>query len=101
MKKLLLGALLLASAVTTQAQNAQNMQLLSTWQTLPGRNYNDIWGYAANGREYAIVGSSWGTHFIDVTNPTTPVEVEAFAGSYQFPNGNISWRDYKTYGHYV
>ncbi|RYE05479.1 MAG: choice-of-anchor B family protein, partial [Sphingobacteriales bacterium] len=61
----------------------------------------DIWGYAANGREYAILGSTWGTHFVDVTDPTAPVEVGAYAGAYQFGNNSISWRDYKTYSHFV
>ena len=31
--------------------------------------YNEIWGVAINDREYAIIGSTYGTHFFDVTNP--------------------------------
>ena len=77
------------------------MQLLSNWTPNAQFGYNDIWGYAANGREYAIIGSTWGTHFVDVTNPANPVEVGAYAGAHQFNNNSISWRDYKNYGHYV
>ena len=54
--------------------------------------YNEIWGYASNGREYAIIGSTAGTHFIDVTDPTQPQELFLVPGA---DNGsNIIHRDY-------
>ena len=78
------------------------MQQLSNWKSDSAQVYNDIWGYAANGREYAIVGSNWGTHFVDITNPAVPTEIAAYAGAGQAVTGyNSSWRDFKTYGHYV
>src|SRR5688572_16361770 len=103
MKKLFILAALSFSGFITQAQNAaENMQLLGSWaSSQPGRDYNDVWGYAANGREYAIIGSNWGTHFVDITNPATPVEVASFPGTTQVPFGQTSWRDYKTYGNYA
>ncbi len=62
---------------------------------------NDLWGWTdpETGREYAIVGRSFGTSFIDVTNPGNPVylgNLPATEGSN--PNG---WRDVKTYQHYA
>ena len=57
--------------------------------------YNEVWGYtAANGDEYAIIGTDSGTVFYDVTTPTAPVFVK-------FINGpNSIWRDFATYGDY-
>ena len=93
--------LLLCFTSSTQAQG-DGMTLLSNWDidTLPasgaGYQYNDIWGYSANGREYAILGSYAGTWFFDVTDPENVVTVDYEAGGF---NASI-WRDYKTYEHY-
>ncbi len=73
--------------------------LLGTWSnsSLIGsaafdNTYNEIWGYASNGKEYAIIGSTAGTHFIDVTNPNQPTELFLIPGA---DNGaNIIHRDY-------
>ena len=42
-----------------------------------GGNGNDIWGWTdpENGREYALVGRTTGTAFVDITNPSQPVYV--------------------------
>jgi len=39
--------------------------------------YNEIWGLAQNGREYAVIGSTMGTHIFDITN-TQNVDTAAF-----------------------
>lgn len=62
---------------------------------------NDVWGWTdpETEKEYAIVGRSNGTSFVDVTNPTNPVfvaDLPATDGS----NPN-AWRDVKTYKHYA
>ncbi len=56
---------------------------------------SNIWGYAADGREYAIVGTQTGTAVVDVTDPTNPDEVGFIEG------GNTIWREIKTFGHYA
>ena len=86
---------------TAQAQVAWNMNLASNWDdpTLPvfsGLSYNDCWGWAGGGREYAIIGVLGGTFFIDVTVPTLPV----MANYQPAPFANAIWRDYKTYKNY-
>lgn len=68
---------------------------LSQWNSA-GTTYSDIWGYAANGREYAILGSATTIYFFDVTNPSSPVLVDQFG-----PFTATSWREFKTYGHYA
>lgn len=74
------------------------MALLGRWHAADStRTYSDIWGYAApDGREYAIIGSLQGTHFIDVTVPTAPRLVATVAG-----RASSSWRDFKTWGTYA
>lgn len=54
---------------------------------------NDCWGYTSNsGREYAIMGTSDGTAFVEVTDPGQAVLVA-------FRDGPDSlWRDMKVYG---
>ncbi len=81
---------------------AFNTEIRSNWDdaSLPmssGLVYNDIWGYADDqGREYAIIGSVNFTHFIDITDPDNPVEIDRIAGG-----NSCVWRDFKTYGHYA
>ena len=61
-----------------------------------GVYYNDIWGYASQGKEYAIVGAAEYTLFIEVTDPDNPVERARIASGQ-----NCTWRDYKTFGHFA
>lgn len=87
----------------SSAQVSWNMELLSSYDdnTIPdnGNNqwaYNEIWGFAKDGREYAIVGSASYIHFFDVTIPTIPFLLD------EFPGGDTTiWRDIKTYGNYA
>jgi len=73
--------------------------LLGTWsdESLIGSNfynniYNEVWGITFGGREYAIVGSTAGTHFIDVTDPSMAFEAHFVAGASQ--GGQIIHRDF-------
>ena len=102
---LLLFVLLSSLTLNTSAQQQFNLPLLSNWSdpSIPSAfygPYNDCWGYVdGNGREYAIIGSSIGTHFFDVTNPTSPVEI-SFQPT-KDPNTLSIHRDFKTYQHYA
>jgi choice-of-anchor B domain-containing protein len=56
---------------------------------------NDCWGYVApSGREYAIIGTSDGTAFFEISNPGNPVQVGYVSGP------NSLWRDMKVYQQY-
>ncbi len=104
MKKYLLATAFICSLAFNNAfaQTPQVLQLKSNWDdnSLPFYvfgQYNDCWGYAVNGREYAILGAIHGTFFFDVTNPVSPVVV-----SYQPGKDTLGiHRDYKTYSHYA
>jgi choice-of-anchor B domain-containing protein len=60
-----------------------------------GAMVNDVWGWTdpESGREYAVVGRSDGTSFVDVTDPTRPV----YLGQLPKTEGSRgqAWRDVK------
>ena len=61
----------------------------------------DVWGWTDpdTGREYALLGRSNGTAFIDVTDPENPV----YLGSLPLPDiaGDSQWRDIKVYSNHA
>lgn len=52
---------------------------------------SDVWGYAANGKEYALVGVHSGVSIVDVTNPATPTEL------FFVPTASSDWHDIATW----
>ncbi len=81
-------------------------KLLGTWSdsTLVGSDafdntYNEIWGIAQAGKEFAILGTTLGTHIIDVTDPTTPTELHIIEGGTTGPE--IIHRDYHDHKGYL
>ena len=94
-RRLALGILLvtLGAIFSPLYAQSENVTLLSQHR-VPGAN--DVWGYSApDGTELAIVGTTSGTVFVDVTDPDDPAEVA-------FIPGDVSgWRDMKTYDHYA
>lgn len=85
------GILLLFASFYLQAQS--NCTLVGHLPYPQG--LSNLWGYAANGREYAIVGTETGTAVVDVTEPGTATEVGFIDG------GQTIWREIKTFGHYA
>ena len=66
-----------------------------------GSAVNDIWGWSDpdTGREYAIVGRTDGSSFVDVTNPAMPT----YLGNLPMTEGAnpAIWRDMKVYQNHV
>ena len=100
------SCLLLLSFSLLAQQEATEATLLGTWenQELEGstafnNTYNEIWGLALNGREYAVLGSTAGTHFLDVTNPADIREMFFLPGQDNGPQ--IIHRDYHNYDCYL
>jgi choice-of-anchor B domain-containing protein len=58
---------------------------------------NDMWGWKdrRTGREYALVGKTNGTAFVDITDATQPVYLGQLPT--QSTTGGIFWRDIKVY----
>jgi choice-of-anchor B domain-containing protein len=75
----------------------QNVDLMSALplSQIGGGEGNDIWGWTDpdDGSEYAIMGRTNGTSFVDVTDPVNPV----YLGNLPSHTGSSSWRDIKVY----
>ncbi len=88
------------------AQESLNCDLLYHWndEEIPGsafynNAYNEIWGYTADGREYAIIGSTMGTHIFDITDIDNAEEIHFFEG--EVTGVNIVHRDFHDYAGYL
>ncbi|MEM8524426.1 MAG: choice-of-anchor B family protein [Bacteroidota bacterium] len=106
MRSLLILSLVAINLYLYAQDEPQELELLSHWEdsTLVGsfffdNTYNEVWGIERNGHEYAIIGSTAGTHFIDMTDPKNPVEAFFIKGN---ESGNrIIHRDYHDLGDYL
>ena len=89
-----------------RAQDSLNVRQFFHWDdpSIPDRHrtsnqYNEVWGYAANGREYAIIGSTTGHPHLRCHGPS-----DRHAGGLRggpFPGTDVVHRDYKTYAHHL
>ena len=88
-----------------EAQTA-SLELLYNW-TNPNfapssafaNTYNECWGFVQDGTEYAVIGTSWGTHFFDLTDPNNIVQVDSVEGA--FTGAGVIHRDYDDYDGYM
>ncbi len=64
-----------------------------------GGSGSDLWGWTdpQTRREYALMGRSTGTAFVDITDPVNPV----YLGNLPTRTFESSWRELKTYGTYA
>jgi len=64
-----------------------------------GAEGNDSWGWTdpTTGKEYALIGTSTGSAFVDISTPTQPI----LLGRLPTATGNSSWRDIKVYNDYA
>ena len=104
MKTLLLSFFLMP--VLLFSQNSLHANLLFNWQdsSLVGSSafdnvYNEVWGFVQNDREFAVIGTTLGSHIFDVTDPINSIEVATIEGKVQGPQ--IIHRDYHDYRGYL
>jgi choice-of-anchor B domain-containing protein len=78
-----------------------NIDLLSflPLAQIGGGNGNDVWGWTdpITGKEYAIMGRTNGTSFIDISDPYNPV----YLGNLPTHTSTNLWRDIKTYNNFA
>lgn len=84
---------------TTSAQDSLKIAKLSQWMAPSQTIYNEIWGIAQNGREYAVIGTWTGTYIVDVTDPTDPTQVAYIPGRDE--SCICIHRDYHDYNGYL
>ena len=72
-----------------------NLRKRVSLATMQGVGGNDIWGWfdVQTGNEYALMGMTDGTAFVDVTDPQNPV----FLGKLPTETASSAWRDIKVY----
>ena len=92
-KKPSLFCLFLLFVFTAKSQQSLNINLLSNLDY--NNDLSDVWGYANDAGEYALVGVYNGISVVDVTNPYNPVELGFF------PGPESIWRDLKTWENYL
>lgn len=85
-------------ASTFQCRNVDLASLLPL-ADIGGGSGSDLWGWTdpVTHREYALMGRSTGTSFIDITNAESPV----YLGNLPPHSIASSWRSIKTYGNYA
>lgn len=92
------------SAIQAQTYPSLNITLLSHLDPEKdntgndGRKYSGCWGWfqSSTNKEYAIVGTSSKTYFIDVSNPASPVVIDSVMAA----RAACTWREIKTYQNY-
>ena len=104
MKKVIVFIFFVLAHKLNVAQNQSN--LVFNWQdySLTGswmynNVYNECWGVEVNGSEIAIIGSTRGTHFFDITNPNNISEIAFVIGG--DTGGVIIHRDYHDFQGYL
>jgi len=98
---LFLNILFLISTFKAQTYPNLNMNMLAHLDPekdnsgTDNRKYSGCWGWAQidKNKEYAIIGTSSQTYFIDVTNPNNPNIVD----SVKSRRAGCSWKEIKTY----
>jgi len=84
---------------------SDNVSLLGHWTkdslalNSLGGSYTEVYGTAINAREYAIIGSTAGTHIVDVTEPELSSEVAFIPGA--FSGNAVKHRDYHTHNNFL
>jgi choice-of-anchor B domain-containing protein len=87
----LLLTIFVGTALFSQNTNVSFRSKMS----FPGQSVANVWGYADNGREYALIGASQGLIIVDVTDPDAPQQIV------QIPGPNNLWKEIKTYRQYA
>ena len=107
----LLWICLLINCLLFGQQN--NLELLFQWtddgtvlnvEPNPGDNwvgniYNEIWGFVQNDHEFAVIGSTQGTHIFDVTDPVNSYLVASINGA--STSSDVVHRDFHTYNGFL
>ena len=87
------------------AQEFKNCYLLDNWQTdtlitnSTNVRYSGCWGFMQDGKEYAVIGSTEGHHFFQITEADSFQFIDFIPGRYI--SAQAVTREYKNYQHYL
>lgn len=106
MKLFFLILLLPLICFNTTCAQPKKLKLLGHWRdssvvgsTIYDNAFNEAWGFWVNGKEYGVIGSTSGTHIIDVTDPENIFERILIPGASNGPH--VIHRDYDDYACYL
>jgi len=92
--------------LNSNGQQAHDLEMIYHWEDTTivpsfvfGNPYNEVWGYVFDSREYAIIGSTDGTHVFDITDSASEHMVAYVPAPAQ--GGSIVHRDYHDYNQYL
>ncbi len=82
------------------------LNMLYNWDdpTMPSsvyNSFNEIWGIVANDHEFAVLGSTAGTHFFDLTDMSNPQELQNAFVTPGNSSASVIHRDYHDYQCYL
>ena len=87
-------------------QDKDKVKLVGHWEgkDIPptsayNNKYQDVWGFAQGEKEYAVIGTTLGTHIIDVTDPANLKEVVKIPG--KATGKSIVHRDFHEHNGYL
>lgn len=90
---------------SSRGQDFRNVELLDQWTddgiivSTSKARYNDCWGFVHNGEEYAVIGSTMGTHFFKITENDQFEPLHFIQGAYS--STLVIHRDFKKYKDYL
>lgn len=102
MRRIILLIILCISAYLVKSQcnllyHWEDTSLVGSWAY--NNTYNEIWGIEVNNHEFAIIGSTAGTHIFDVTSPSNSYEAAFISAPYT--GAGVIHRDYHDYAGYL
>jgi choice-of-anchor B domain-containing protein len=106
LKTIILSLSLLSCVFGFTQYDSQNVELLDSWQdsslslsnAFPSSyevRYNEVWGFEQNGEEYAVMGSTDGTHIFKISITDSLEELFFVPGLYA--GTGVVHRDYHDY----
>ena len=102
--KFIVGLFLVLS-LPVFGQEFKNITLLDNWfedsilTSSTTVRFNDCWGFQWNQKEYAVLGSTEGTHFFEISNDNKLIPRDFVEG--RFSSAQVVHRDLKSYQNYL
>jgi choice-of-anchor B domain-containing protein len=97
--------LYLFCTILLQAQEQKNITFLDNWNedtlvtNTSNVRYSGCWGFTRNNTEYAIIGSTEGTHFFRLSTENKLIQCGFVEG--RFNSSQVIHREFKTFGNYT
>lgn len=94
----------IANVGSLVAQDFKNVNLLDHWKvdtllSAQGITFNEVWYFERNKRDYAVLGSTEGTHFFEIGADDQLKYIDFIPGD--FRSAQVHNRDFRDFGDYL